>query len=262
MDIINKEDLDKERWVFDPHLGIHLITITQSQSVSHRSSSHCHWTIKAPFHTHFHLVCGFVYFLFSLFSKIRRLCMWWFILIVPLSRFQVHYGVRSPGTAKRLSSCKRKGGPLVEVGSKLHRRTSDVGRGCDPGMANKENELTCSDDVRGIHYNDNCGLPVNFAEASKMAGASSKYSEFTEVRSRVRKHAPEWFSDVGRKLIFMHLLSFCTAVKGPWSYDTCPLWKEPTTKSSPNTMAKKRQWISGLLIKVLSCVSQNTIVDS
>lgn len=38
-------------------------------------------------------------------------------------------------------------------------------------MANKENELTCSDDVRG-----------NAAEASKMAGASSKYSDFTEVR--------------------------------------------------------------------------------
>lgn len=71
---------------------------------------------------------------------------------------------------------------MVEVGSKLHRTTSDVGRVCDRGMANKENELTCSDDVRGMHYNDNCGLPVNSAEASKMAGASSKYSDFTEVR--------------------------------------------------------------------------------
>ena len=70
----------------------------------------------------------------------------------------------------------------MEVGSKLHRRASDAGRACDPGMANKENELTCSDDGRGIHYNDNCGHPVNSAEASKMAGASSKYSDFTEVR--------------------------------------------------------------------------------
>ncbi|XP_078130435.1 KATNB1-like protein 1 [Sander vitreus] len=96
-------------------------------------------------------------------------------------RFQVHYGVHSPGKAKRLPSCKRKGCPLVEVGLKLHRRTSDVGRVCDPGMANKENELTCSDDVRGMHYNDNCGLPVNSAEASKMAGASSKYSDLTEL---------------------------------------------------------------------------------
>lgn len=69
----------------------------------------------------------------------------------------------------------------MEVGLKLRRKTSDVGRARDPGMANKENELTCSDDVRGIHYNDNCGLPVNSAEASKMAGASSKYSDFTEV---------------------------------------------------------------------------------
>ncbi|KAA8583017.1 KATNB1-like protein 1 [Etheostoma spectabile] len=96
-------------------------------------------------------------------------------------RFQVHYGVHSPGKAKRLSSYKRKGCPLVEVGLKLHRRTSDVGRVCEPGMANKENELTCSDDVRGMHYNDHCGLPMNSAEASKMAGASSKYSDLTEL---------------------------------------------------------------------------------
>lgn len=99
-----------------------------------------------------------------------------------LGRFQVHYEVHSPGKVKRSSSFKRKGCPVVEVGSKLHRTTSDVGRVCDRGMANKENELTCSDDVRGMHYNDNCGLPVNSAEASKMAGASSKYSDFTEVR--------------------------------------------------------------------------------
>ncbi|KAG7509329.1 hypothetical protein JOB18_041524 [Solea senegalensis] len=96
-------------------------------------------------------------------------------------RFQVHYKVRSPVTAKRLSSCKRKGCPQGEVGSKLHRRSSDVGRARDPGMANKENELTCSDDVRGIRYNDNCGLPVNSAKASKMAGATSKYGDFTEL---------------------------------------------------------------------------------
>ncbi|XP_029281833.1 KATNB1-like protein 1 [Cottoperca gobio] len=93
-------------------------------------------------------------------------------------RFQVHYGVQSPGKAKRLSSCKRKGCPLVEVGLKLHRRTSDVGRARNPGMANKENELTCSDDVRGQHFNDN---PLNSAEASKMAGASSKYSDLIEI---------------------------------------------------------------------------------
>ncbi|XP_069564666.1 KATNB1-like protein 1 isoform X2 [Brachyistius frenatus] len=96
-------------------------------------------------------------------------------------RFQVHYSVHSTGKAKRLSSCKRKGCALAEVGIKLRRRTSNVGRSRDPGMANKENELTCSDDVRGIHYNDNCGLPVNSAEASKMAGAGSKYSDFTEL---------------------------------------------------------------------------------
>lgn len=100
----------------------------------------------------------------------------------PLGRFQVHYGVHSPGKGKRLSSVKRKGYPAVEVGLKLHRKTSDVDRDRVRGMANKENELTCSDDVRGMHYNDNCGLPVNSAEASKMAGASSKYGDFTEVR--------------------------------------------------------------------------------
>ncbi|CAB1413981.1 unnamed protein product [Pleuronectes platessa] len=96
-------------------------------------------------------------------------------------RFQVHYGARSPGAAKLVASCKRKGGPQVEVGAKLHRRTSDVGRVRDPGMANKENELTCPDDVRGLHYNDICGLPVSSAEASKMAGASSKYSDLAEL---------------------------------------------------------------------------------
>lgn len=71
----------------------------------------------------------------------------------------------------------------MEVGLKLHRRTSDVGRVPKPGMANKENELTCTDDVRRTHYNDNRGLPVNSAEASKMAGAGSKYKDFTEVGS-------------------------------------------------------------------------------
>lgn len=45
-------------------------------------------------------------------------------------------------------------------------------------MANKENELTCAGDVQGVHYNDNCGFPVNSAEAAKMAGTGSKYSDF------------------------------------------------------------------------------------
>ncbi|XP_026175183.1 KATNB1-like protein 1 isoform X2 [Mastacembelus armatus] len=96
-------------------------------------------------------------------------------------RLQVHYRVHSPGKAKRLSSCKRKGYPLEGVGLKLHCRTSDVCCAREPGMANKENEVTCSDGVRGIHCNDNCGLPMNSAEASKMAGASSKYIDFIEL---------------------------------------------------------------------------------
>ncbi|TWW68797.1 KATNB1-like protein 1 [Takifugu flavidus] len=94
-----------------------------------------------------------------------------------LGRFQVHYRVPSPAKAKkRVSSVKRKGCPVVEGGSKLHRQASDVGRAHDCSMANKENELTCSDDTRR-----NCGLPVNPGDAPKMAGASSKYSDFTEL---------------------------------------------------------------------------------
>ncbi|XP_068199235.1 KATNB1-like protein 1 [Antennarius striatus] len=96
-------------------------------------------------------------------------------------RFQVHYGLHSAVKVKRLSSLKKKKCcPVVEVGLKLHRKTADVGCAHDPGMANKENELTCSDDVRGMH-NDKCGLPVNSAEGSKMAGASSKYSDLSEL---------------------------------------------------------------------------------
>jgi hypothetical protein len=52
-------------------------------------------------------------------------------------------------------------------------------------MANKENELTCPEEVQAIHYNDNCVFPVNsVAEAgSKMAGPGNKYGDyFTEVR--------------------------------------------------------------------------------
>lgn len=87
-----------------------------------------------------------------------------------LDRFQVHYSANSPGKARRSTSFKRKGCPAAEAGSRSRRRTTDVGRAHDRGMANKENELTCSGEVRG-----NCG-------ASKMAEAGSKYSDFTEVR--------------------------------------------------------------------------------
>lgn len=54
-------------------------------------------------------------------------------------------------------------------------------------MANKENELTCADDVQAILYSDNCGFPVNSTDSSKMAGVGSKYSDyFTEVRYAAR----------------------------------------------------------------------------
>uniref|UniRef100_A0AAY4BS37 Katanin p80 subunit C-terminal domain-containing protein n=1 Tax=Denticeps clupeoides TaxID=299321 RepID=A0AAY4BS37_9TELE len=54
---------------------------------------------------------------------------------------------------------------------------------CDD-MANKENELTCAEDAQSIHYNDNCGFPVNSAESSKMAGAASKYSDYFSELSK------------------------------------------------------------------------------
>lgn len=103
-----------------------------------------------------------------------------------LGRFQVHYSVHGPGKAKRLSSCKRKGCRLEEVGSKLRRSASDVGRVHDPGMANKENELTCSGAAWAVYYNDSCGLLLNSAQASKMAGAGSQPSDVTEA-SRCRR---------------------------------------------------------------------------
>lgn len=144
-----------------------------SLSVSHRSSLSVTASLR---HNPITIIILSVVFSAPWYSKLRQLRIRP-ITLFSLGRFQVHYGVHSPGKAKRLSSARKRGCPVVEVGSKLHRRTSDVGHAHDRGMANKENELTCSDDVRG-----NCGLPVNSAEASKMAGASSKYSDFTEVR--------------------------------------------------------------------------------
>lgn len=94
-----------------------------------------------------------------------------------LDRYQVHYSINSPGKARRSTSFKRRGCPAAEAGFRSRRRTTHVGCANDRGMANKENELTCSEEVRGY-----CGLPVNSAAASKMAEASSKYTDFTEVR--------------------------------------------------------------------------------
>lgn len=94
--------------------------------------------------------------------------------------FHVH-SVHNSGKARKLPSYKRKSCSSEVVGVKLRRRASDVGSSRDPGMANKENELTCSDDVRGIYYNDKRGLPVNATEVSKMADASSKYSDLNEL---------------------------------------------------------------------------------
>lgn len=94
-----------------------------------------------------------------------------------LDRYQVHYSINSPGKARRSTFFRRRGCPAAEAGSRSRRRTTHVGHAHDRGMANKENELTCSEEARA-----NRGLPVNSAGTSKMAEADSKYSDFTEVR--------------------------------------------------------------------------------
>ncbi|KAG9282950.1 KATNB1-like protein 1 [Astyanax mexicanus] len=92
-------------------------------------------------------------------------------------RFPVGRCAHNSGKAKRVVSKKTR---LSAVGSGVRRRAPSAGRSSD--MANKENELTCAEDIDGIHYKENCGFPVNLTEASKMAGAGSKYSDcFTEL---------------------------------------------------------------------------------
>lgn len=92
----------------------------------------------------------------------------------------------------------------MEVGAKLLRRSSNVGRLRGPGMANKENEVTCSDDVRGVHSRP----LMNPAEASKMAGTSSKYADFTEVRNRLLKERSQsWFFSYTQVFFIFHKLS-------------------------------------------------------
>lgn len=48
----------------------------------------------------------------------------------------------------------------------------------------------------------------------------------------------------------VHCLSLHVALKGPRSHDSRPVREEPATKSGPNIVAKKCQWISGLPNKV------------
>uniref|UniRef100_A0AAY4BS06 Katanin p80 subunit C-terminal domain-containing protein n=1 Tax=Denticeps clupeoides TaxID=299321 RepID=A0AAY4BS06_9TELE len=94
--------------------------------------------------------------------------------------FPVSRGVHNSDKVKRVVVGKRKSRHTA-ASSGPHRRAPSADRTCDD-MANKENELTCAEDAQSIHYNDNCGFPVNSAESSKMAGAASKYSDyFSEV---------------------------------------------------------------------------------
>lgn len=109
------------------------------------------------------------------------LCLCFIHLTRPFPRFPVGRCVYKSNKVKRVVVCKRRS-RLSVAGSGPCRRAPSAGWPCD--MANKENELTCAGDVQAIHYNDNCGFPVNSAEASKMAGAGTKYSDFfTEVCS-------------------------------------------------------------------------------
>ena len=82
---------------------------------------------------------------------------------------------------KRVSSVKRKGLPLTGGNLKLWCQAAPplaaAGQACDPGMANKENELASSADTWGVHYNDKCAHPLTSGEASKMAGVGSKCSD-------------------------------------------------------------------------------------
>lgn len=97
-------------------------------------------------------------------------------------------GTHISGKAKQVSVCYKRKCSLslhsVVVSSGVRHRAPPAGRAvCD--MANKENELTCPEEVQAIHYNDNCVFPVNsVAEAgSKMAGPGNKCGDyFTEVR--------------------------------------------------------------------------------
>ncbi|XP_062324366.1 KATNB1-like protein 1 [Osmerus eperlanus] len=83
--------------------------------------------------------------------------------------------VHIPGKVKRVSVCKRKARQAV-LSSVVLRRVPRAGLACD--MANKENELI-SEDIEGdVHYNDNCGFPVNSAEASKMTEPGSKCGDY------------------------------------------------------------------------------------
>ncbi|XP_030627561.1 KATNB1-like protein 1 [Chanos chanos] len=91
-------------------------------------------------------------------------------------RFPVGRCAHNFGKAKRASACKRKTRG-VAVSSGQRRRAPPAGGARD--MANKENELACAEPAHGIP-----GFPVNSAEASKMAGAGSKYSDYFSELSK------------------------------------------------------------------------------
>ncbi|NP_001006019.1 KATNB1-like protein 1 isoform X2 [Danio rerio] len=93
-------------------------------------------------------------------------------------RFPVGRCVHKYSKTKREVVGKKKT-RLSGVGPRACRKLPTTSRTSD--MANKENELTCVDEVQAFLYSDNCGFPVNSTDA-KMAGAGSKYSDyFTEL---------------------------------------------------------------------------------
>ncbi|XP_061090221.1 KATNB1-like protein 1 [Conger conger] len=96
-------------------------------------------------------------------------------------RFPVSHTAHSSGKVKRVVSSKRKT-RHVTVTSGGRRRPSVAGRGCD--MANKENELACAEDLKGVLCGGHRGFPLNSAEATKMDGAGSKYIDCSTELSK------------------------------------------------------------------------------
>ncbi|CAB1342596.1 unnamed protein product, partial [Coregonus sp. 'balchen'] len=165
VDVLNKEEIDKERkeivtWTcVDPMHKLPFLAL-QSQLLSYWGKSNRR-NIFPSFPKH---------------SFLTNQCLF------PVSR-----GAHISGKAKQVSVCYKRKCSLsrhgVVVSSCVRRRAPPAGRAvCD--MANKENELTCSEEVQAIHYNDCCVFPVNSAAeaGSKMAGPGNKYSDyFTEL---------------------------------------------------------------------------------
>ncbi|KAG7461340.1 hypothetical protein MATL_G00209070 [Megalops atlanticus] len=91
-------------------------------------------------------------------------------------RSPVGRSAQSSSKAKRVLSCKRR----TSTGSWW--RSVAAGRSCD--MANKENELDCTEDVEDSCYGEPCRFLLNSVEGSKMDTVGSRYNEYFAELSR------------------------------------------------------------------------------